>query len=81
MVRDFNYLGVVFNYTGSFILNQGVLAGKGLKALNVLLSNTRKCNFNLKTLCQLFDSFIGSILSYGCEILDFQHLRNWREFI
>ena len=81
VVRDFNCLGVVFNYTGSFISNQGVLARKGLKTLNVLLSNTRKCNFNLKTLCQLFDSCIGSILSYGCEVWDFQNLRNWREFI
>ena len=71
VVHDFNYLGVVFNYTGSFILNQGVLADKGLKALNVLLSNTRKYDLNVKTLCQLFDSFIGSILSYGCEVWGF----------
>ena len=40
VVNDFNYLGTVFNYTGSFILNQETLAGKGLKALNVLLSNS-----------------------------------------
>ena len=33
-----NYLGVVFNYmyTGSFALNQEMLFGKGLKALNLL---------------------------------------------
>ena len=35
----FNYLGVVLNYTGSFILNQHNLSGKGLKAVNALLSN------------------------------------------
>ena len=71
VVNDFNYLGVVFNYAGSFILNQEALAGKGLKALRVLLANTRKCDFNIKTLCQLFDSFVGSILSYGCEVWGF----------
>ena len=32
-VNDFNYLGVIFNYTGFFVLNQEALAGKGLKAL------------------------------------------------
>ena len=71
VVNDFNYLGIVFNYTGTFVLNQETLAGKGLKALNVLLANTRKYEFNIKTLCQLFDSFVGSILSYGCEVWGF----------
>ena len=37
----------------------------------MLLANTRKYDFNVKTLCQLFDSFVGSILSYGCEVLGF----------
>ena len=40
VINDFNYLGVVFNYTDPFVLNQETLAGKGLKALKVLLSNT-----------------------------------------
>ena len=71
MVNDFNYLGIVFNYTGTFVLNQETLAGKGLKALNVLVANTRIYDFNIKTLCQLFDSFVGSILSYGCEVWGF----------
>ena len=71
VVNDFNYLGIAFNYTGTFILNQEALADKGLKALNVLLANTRQYDFNFKTLCQLFDSFVGSILSYGCEVWGF----------
>ena len=71
VVNNFNYLGIVFNYTGTFVLNQETLAGKGLKALNVLLANTCKYDFNIKTLCQLFDSFVGSILSYGCEVWGF----------
>jgi len=33
IVYNFNYLGTVFNNTGSFVLNQSTLAGKGLKAL------------------------------------------------
>ena len=81
VVNDFNYLGIVFNYTGTFVLNQETLAGKGLKALNVLVANTRKYDFNIKTLCQLFDSFVGSILSYGCEVWGFTKSKNWRESI
>ena len=41
-VKDFNYLGTCFNYTGTFVLNQEILAGKGLKALNVLFHNVKK---------------------------------------
>lgn len=67
-VNDFNYLGVVFNYTGSFAFNQQTLSGKALKAMNVLLQNIRGFDFSPKTLCQLFDSFVSSILNYCSEI-------------
>jgi len=36
-VDNFNYLGTVFSYNGSSKVNQDILVGKGLKALNVLL--------------------------------------------
>ncbi len=45
VVNDFNYLGVVFNYTGSFVLNNQTLSGKGLKAMNTLLVNIRKITY------------------------------------
>ena len=34
VVNEFNYLGTVFKYTVSFVLNQETRVGKGLKALN-----------------------------------------------
>ena len=71
IVNDFNYLGVSFNYTGSFALNQSVLTGKGLKAMYVLMNYLKKYNFKPKVYCQLFDAFVGSILSYGCEVWGF----------
>jgi hypothetical protein len=67
-VNDFNYLGTVFNYTGSFVLNQEFLAGKGLKALNSLIMNTRDLKLKPSTMLQLFDSFVGSTLNYACEV-------------
>lgn len=71
VVNDFNYLGTVFNYTGTFVLNQVTLAGKALKALNCLLNNTKMYSLKPKVICQLFDAFIGSILSYSCEVWGF----------
>ena len=71
VVNDFNYLGTVFNYTGSFALNQEMLIGKGLKALNFLLFNTKTYALTPKVMCQLFESFVGSILSYSCEVWGF----------
>ena len=70
-VNDFSYLGVVFNYTGSYALNQEVLSNKGLKALNILLAKLRTHKLQPKTMCQLFDAFVGSILSYGSEMWGF----------
>ena len=49
IVNNFNYLGSVFNYTGSFNLNQEHLASKAVKALNMLLIDFKK--FKTQTLC------------------------------
>ena len=68
IVNDFNYLGTTFNYTGNFTLNQEFLSGKGLRALNTLMSNIRNLNLSTKVVCQLFDAFVGSILNYNCEV-------------
>ena len=50
VVNEFNYLGTVFKYTGSFVLNQETFVGKGLKALNCLFYNTKNIHF-LQKLC------------------------------
>jgi len=70
-VNDFNYLGVVFNYTGSFNLNQEHLIGKALKALNTLFCKCQEFDLKPKILCQLFDAFVGSILGYSSEVWGF----------
>lgn len=71
VVNDFNYLITVFNYTGSFALNQQQLVGKALKSMNVLLVKCQKYKMKPKILCQLFDSFVGSVLNYSSEIWGF----------
>lgn len=71
VVDEFNYLGTIFKYTGSFSSNTEYIIGKALKALNVLLVNCKKLPLKPKILCQLFDSFVGSILLYASEIWGF----------
>ena len=70
-MNDFNYLGVVFNYKGSFAMTQQTLSGTALKAMNVLLQNVRRFDFTPRTMYQLFDSFVASILSYCSEVLNY----------
>ena len=42
VVDNFNYLATIFNYTSNFSLNQEYIAGKALKALNILMYNCKK---------------------------------------
>ena len=39
-----------------------------MKALNVLLYNCKRYPIKPNVLCQLFDAFVGSILSYSSEV-------------
>ena len=71
IVDSFNYLGTVFNYNGSFKSNIEYTIGKALKALNMLLFHCKRIPLSPAHLCQLFDSFVGSILNYSCELYGF----------
>ena len=75
VVDNFNYLGSIFNYNGSFLKNQEHIIGKALKALNALMFNCKKIKLKPKLLCQLFDSFVGSILGYSSEIWGFNKFK------
>ena len=66
LVNDFNYLGCVFNYAGSCLLHYEFIVGKEIKALNALMVISRKYNMKVSTLWQLFYSFVGATLKYGC---------------
>ena len=39
--------------------------------MNALLSNIKTVEFTPKILCHLYDSFVGSIISYACEVWGF----------
>jgi hypothetical protein len=71
IVDDFNYLGVVLNYTGSFVLHNQYTIGEALKAMNVLICNINKYEIFPSVSLQLFDAFDGSIINYACPAWGF----------
>ena len=80
VINNFDYLGTVFNDTGTFVLNQETLVGKGLKALICLLFNTKKYCLKAKVLCQLFDAFVGSVLNFSSRYWVSANVKKSREF-
>ena len=71
VVDQFNYLGVLFNNNGKFTQTQRHIAEQGRKALFAISSTLKNLNFNLKTKCAVFDTYISSILNYGCGVWGF----------
>ena len=52
------------------------LVGKSLKAMNVLLSITKRMQVPIAVMYNLFDSFLLSILNYSCEVWGFYTAQN-----
>ena len=70
-VDNFNYLGTIFNYTGSFSLNNQYVIGKALKAMDVLIKNIQQYDVTPSIALQLFDSFVSSSLNYSSPVWGF----------
>ena len=68
VLDDYTYLGVIFNYNGSFekaIVNQKAVA---LKAMHALLSKVRILRLDVDTSLELFQRCVMPILLYGSEV-------------
>ena len=68
IVGSFCYLGIKFNYNGSFVNAVKTLKDQALKAYNHLVSIFGRVKLDVKTKLLLFDSMIAPILMYGCEV-------------
>ena len=71
VVDKFTYLGVVLNFNGKFSVTQKHMAEQGRKAMFALFKNTKPYIFNHNTMLLLFDTYVSSVLNYGCEIWGF----------
>ena len=72
-VNSFTYLGVVLNFNGKSSVAEKHVAEQGRKAVFALIKNTKPFMFNHHTLLSLFDTYISSVLCYGCEIWGFHN--------
>ena len=79
-LRDFlptlNYLGIVLSGGGAFIKATNTLVGKALKSMNALFAITKSMQVPIDIMFNLFDSFVLSILNYGCEAWGFSTAQN-----
>ena len=73
IVKKFNYLGIMFTWTGNVNLSKQLLADKALKAMHEVLKMGRMYKLSIKCLLDLFDKMITPILLYGSEVLCFSN--------
>ena len=71
LVSEFNYLGYVISNGGSVQKPINLLADKAVRSMGMLLSTIKRIQVPFKMLMQLFDTYVKSILNYGCEIWGF----------
>jgi hypothetical protein len=71
VVNSFKYLGLLLYYNGKFNVTQKQLADQGKKSVFLLMREIGQHNFNITTQLQLFDTYVGSVINYCCEMWGF----------
>jgi hypothetical protein len=71
---EYKYLGVVFNYTGTFNKHRTYVCSQAQKAMFALMRKGRYLDLPIDILLELFDKMIEPILLYGCELWGFESL-------
>ena len=74
VVNSYTYLGITFNYNGSFSLAIKRLYDISSRAMFEILKKGRSLFLNIDTQLKLFDSVVVPILLYGCEIWGYSNL-------
>ena len=68
IVRDYHYLGLIFNYIGKFNKAKHILYEKGSRAMFSLLRKARCLFLSLEVLLKLFNHIVVPIITSGCKI-------------
>ena len=68
VVDQFIYLGKLLNFNSNFFTTQKQLASQGRKAMFALKSSISNISLNHWLFLSLFDIYVCSIPSYGCEV-------------
>ena len=70
-----SYLGVIFNYNGSFVKARDKLMDQARKALYCLYRKLRNISIPIDLQFKLFDTLILPILTYGSEIWGYENTK------
>ena len=68
IVDKFNYLGITFSKSGSFLNAKKDRVSKGTQAMYSVLKKGRLNNLSIECQLDLFDKIVKPVLLYGCEI-------------
>ena len=72
VVDDYVYLGVKFNYNGSFKKAINKQISQAIKAMFALLEKAKVLNLPIDIVCELFYVCVVPVLLYGCEVWGFE---------
>ena len=76
VVDCFNYLGISLLYNGKFTRTQKVLSLQGRKCMYSILNTCNAEFLNVETRLQVFDTYVSSVLNYGCEVWGFNDAKD-----
>ncbi len=76
MVSDYVYLGIKFNYNGSFTKAIDKQLSQAKRAIHSLITKSRKLSLPIDIILELFDACILPILLYGSEIWGFANIND-----
>ena len=76
IVDSYSYLGILFNYNGSFGNARKKLVEQSQKSLYALYRKIRNINIPIDLQLKLFDSLVSPVLLYASEVWGFESLKD-----
>ena len=73
---DYVYLGVTFNYKGTFTKAMEKQINQARKAMFIVLEKARILNLPFDVICELYEKCVIPVLLYGSEVWGFSNLRD-----
>ena len=74
IVDAYSYLGILFNFNGSFIKAKSKLVDQARKALFAVYVRIKNQSIPIDLQLKLFDSLVEPILLYGAEVWGFENI-------
>ena len=76
VLNSLSYLGITLLFNGKFTKTQNIISMQGRKCMYGIAKTFMNENLNVETKLSVFDTYISSILNYGCEIWGFDKAKD-----